>query len=403
MLLHVTFFLVFNDTRNTKSTFLALTGACDRKKDRTMSKKRARDLGLNFRGVTGQHNSLVDVPGVLVGQSEIRGKCESTGHQIYTGVTAILPRGTQSEASPVLAGQFSLNGNGEMTGSHWIRDAGQFLGPICLTNTHSVGIAHHASVKWMTRQYAQVFRSEHVWAMPVIAETYDGVLNDIVGQHVTSDHVLEALNTARDDWAAEGNTGGGSGMICYEFKGGTGTCSRKLAVAGKEFILGVLVQANHGVRDWLAICGEPIGELMQNDRLIERETGSIIVIFATDLPMRPDQLQRLARRAGLGIGRAGTPGGNNSGDIFLAFSTANPQPMPGLGSPFASIQHINDDLLDTIYLAAVDATDEAIINAMVAAEDTPTFKPVGRVCRAIDTARLVEILQAAGKIRQSAG
>jgi D-aminopeptidase len=239
--------------------------------------------------------------------------------------------------------------------------------------------------------------------MPVIAETYDGVLNDIVGQHVTSDHVLEALNTARDDWAAEGNTGGGSGMICYEFKGGTGTCSRKLAVAGKEFILGVLVQANHGVRDWLAICGEPIGELMQNDRLIERETGSIIVIFATDLPMRPDQLQRLARRAGLGIGRAGTPGGNNSGDIFLAFSTANPQPMPGLGSPFASIQHINDDLLDTIYLAAVDATDEAIINAMVAAEDTPTFKPVGRVCRAIDTARLVEILQAAGKIRQSAG
>ncbi|MCY0097041.1 P1 family peptidase [Hoeflea ulvae] len=284
-----------------------------------------------------------------------------------------------------------------MTGSHWIRDAGQFLGPICLTNTHSVGIAHHATVKWMITHYAEEFRQNHIWAMPVIAETYDGVLNDINAQYVTEGHVLEAISSAGTEPVAEGNSGGGTGMICYEFKGGTGTSSRVLHIDGSPFTIGVLVQANHGIRDWLTVLGEPVGSVMQDNRLMDRESGSIIVIVATDLPMRPDQLERLARRAAIGIGRSGTPGGNNSGDIFLAFSTANPQELPGCGAPFHTLEHVSDDHLDCVYLAAVEATDEAIINALVAAQDTPTFKPPGHICKAIDTGQLVRLLRSAGK------
>lgn len=362
-----------------------------------MTKKRARELGLRFKGATGERNSIQDVAGVLVGQTTlVQSDSPATG-PVCTGVTAILPRGYQSKPNPVFAGQFSLNGNGEMTGSHWIRDAGQFLGPVCITNTHSVGVAHHAAVKWMISHYAETFAQNHIWAMPVIAETYDGVLNDINGQHVTAGHVLDALNGASDQLLAEGNTGGGTGMICYEFKGGTGTASRIVQIDDQPFTIGILVQANHGIRDWLTILGENIGLEMQNDRLQDKESGSIIVIIATDLPMRPDQLERLARRAAIGIGRSGTPGGNNSGDIFLAFSTANPQDVPGKGPPFSTMTHVNDDYLDDVYVAAVEATDEAIINAMVAAEDMPTFKPMGKMCKAIDTDLLYDLLRRAGK------
>ncbi|WP_137113533.1 P1 family peptidase [Mesorhizobium sp. GR13] len=353
----------------------------------------ARKLGWKMPGTTGPGNAITDVAGVLVGSTTL---LEQQG-RVRTGVTAILPTGYDRRAQVVHAGIHVLNGNGEMTGAHWIRDAGYFLGPICITNTHSVGIAHHAAVKWMISQYEQVFRDEHIWAMPVIAETYDGVLNDINGQHVREEHVLAALNSANSGPVAEGNAGGGTGMICYEFKGGTGTSSRKVKLGGKDYTVGVLVQANHGRREWLTILGEPIGNQMTDDRLFERERGSIIVIIATDAPLRPDQLDRLARRGAIGISRSGTPGGNSSGDIFLAFSTANRRPLPQLDEPLQSFAHLNDEILDDIYQATVEATDEAIINAMLAAQDMTTLKPAGKVCRAIDGAAVTEILRAAGK------
>lgn len=353
----------------------------------------ARKLGWKMPGNPGPGNAITDVDGVLVGSTTLM---EPMG-RVRTGVTTILPIGHSTAARLVHAGIHVLNGNGEMTGAHWIRDAGYFLGPICITNTHNVGIAHHAAVKWMIEKYGQLFRDHHIWAMPVVAETYDGVLNDINGQHVCEEHVLAALNGADAGPVAEGNAGGGTGMICYEFKGGTGTSSRRIELGGKDYTVGVLVQANHGRREWLTILGEPVGMNMLNDRLFERERGSIIVIIATDAPLRPDQLDRLARRGAIGISRSGTPGGNSSGDIFLAFSTANARPLPQLDEPLQSLAHLNDEILDDLYNAAVEATDESILNAMLAAEDMSTLKPAGHVCKAIDSEAVSEILRAAGK------
>lgn len=359
-----------------------------------MISRGARKFGWKLRGEPGENNAITDVGGVLVGSVTLN---EPEG-VVRTGVTTILPLGYSREARIVCAGIHSLNGNGEMTGSHWIRDAGHFLGPICITNTHSVGITHHAAVKWMIRHYETEFASQHLWAMPVVAETYDGVLNDINGQHVGEEHVLLALSNAKGGTVAEGNTGGGTGMICYEFKGGTGTSSRKIELGGRTYTFGVLVQANHGRRDWLTILGEPIGTVLRNDRLFDRERGSIIVIIATDAPLRPDQLNRLARRAGIGISRTGTPGGNNSGDIFLAFSTANNRPLPQVDQALQRGEHLNDDVLDAAYEAVVDATDESILNAMLAAEDMSTLKPPGHVCKALDADAVTRILRRAGKV-----
>jgi D-aminopeptidase len=283
---------------------------------------------------------------------------------------------------------FALNGNGEMTGTHWIHDGGYFVGPICITNSHSVGIVHHAVVKWMIRNYADAWRTEHLWALPVVTETYDGVLNDINGLHITEADALSALDSAATGPVAEGNVGGGTGMICYEFKGGTGTASRRLDVDEESFTLGALVQANHGARPWLKVLGVPVGERMPEDRLFDREQGSIIVILGTDLPMAPHQLHRLAKRAAIGIGRGGTPGGNNSGDIFLAFSTANRGPVPQMAGPRRTLEIINDELFDPIYLAATEAIEEAVINALLAAQDMTTLRPPDLVCRAIDGDRL---------------
>lgn len=368
-----------------------------------MKKQRGRELGLCFPGISGSFNSITDVPGVLVGQTTLTEFSSQTSRevqiQVRTGVTAILPFGHDSEPKIAHAGMYALNGNGEMTGTHWIQDSGSFLGPVCLTNTHSVGIAHHAVTKWMINKYQDAFSRNHLWAMPVVAETYDGVLNDINGQHVDESHVLNALNSADTGPVAEGNTGGGTGMICYEFKGGTGTSSRIIEVDGKTYTIGTLVQANHGRRDWLTVLGEPVGRVMQDNLLLERETGSIIVIIATDAPLRPDQLRRVAKRGAIGISRSGSPGGNNSGDIFFAFSTANARTLPLLDAPLQSMQHLNDECLDVIYQATVDAVDESIINAMLAAEDTPTFKPQGQLCQAIDPEELVKLLRKAGKCR----
>ncbi|NQV45384.1 MAG: P1 family peptidase, partial [Rhodospirillales bacterium] len=241
---------------------------------------------------------------------------------------------------------------------------------------------------------------EHMWAMPVVAETYDGVLNDINGQHITEAHALAALKSAKSGVVPEGNVGGGTGMVCYEFKGGTGTSSRRIQIDGKSFTMAALVQANHGIRPWLTILGVPVGRFLTKDTLMRAaELGSIIVVLATDAPMMPHQLRRIAKRAAIGIGRGGSPGGNNSGDIFLAFSTANATSMPQKAETHRSLDYINDEAFDPFYLAAVEAVEESVINALVAAEDTPTVRPHGLMCKAIDHDRLVEVMRQHGRCR----
>ena len=360
-----------------------------------MTKPRGRELGLPFPGQTGPYNAITDLPGVEVGyctRIEGDGPLKQGEGPVRTGVTAILPLGRLSEPQPVWAGMYALNGNGEMTGTHWIHDGGYFVGPVCITNTHSVGMVHHAATRWMIETYADAWQSKHLWAMPVVAETYDGVLNDINGQHVSEADARSALNTAANGEVAEGNVGGGTGMICYEFKGGTGTSSRRIRIDGEDFTMGALVQANHGSRPWLTVLGHRIGEQMPENRLFEMEQGSIIVVLATDLPMAPHQLRRLAKRAAIGIGRGGTPGGNNSGDIFLAFSTANRGPIPQLSGARRTLETISDEEFDAIYIAATESIEEAVINAMLAAEDMTTLRPEGLICRAIDAETLRSIV-----------
>lgn len=359
-----------------------------------MNKPRGRDLGLPFPGQPGPHNAITDVAGVKVGYcTTIEGEpplAPGTG-PVRSGVTAILPLGYSSEPQPVWAGVYALNGNGEMTGTHWIEDGGYFVGPVCITNTHSVGIVHHAAVRWMLRTYSNAWQSEHLWAMPVVAETYDGVLNDINGQHITEADALHALEHATDGPIAEGNVGGGTGMICYEFKGGTGTSSRRIEIDNHPYTIGALVQANHGLRPWLTILGRRVGEVMTDNRLQDTERGSIIVVLATDIPMAPHQLRRLAKRAAIGIGRGGTPGGNSSGDIFIAFSTANRGPIPQMAGAKRNIEMLNDDYFDPVYLAATETIEESVVNAMLAAEAMTTLRPPDQTCSAIDSDQLRHI------------
>jgi D-aminopeptidase len=366
------------------------------------AKPRARDLGLPFDGVTGEFNAITDVAGVEVGFATLiegEGAVEVGKGPIRTGVTAILPRGKRKMPSPIWAGQFNLNGNGEMTGTHWINEAGYFISPICITNTHSVGIAHHATVGWMIDQYPGFFRDDHAWAMPVIAETYDGLTNDICGRHLKEEHVLDALNSAVSGLVAEGNVGGGTGMITYEFKGGTGTSSRRVKIGPDEYTIGVLVQSNFGTRKDLKILGVPVGQNWPENAVVseinQHETGSIIVIIGTDLPLLPIQLRRMAKRAAIGIGRTGTPGGNYSGDIFLAFSVANDLAWPGMHGeqPLSfALNFINDHYFDDIYRAIVQGVEEAVVNAMIAAESMTTVKPEGYTLKAIDHSRLRQIM-----------
>jgi len=367
------------------------------------AKLRARDLGLPFEGTPGKFNAITDVSGVDVGFTTINegeGPLTVGKGPIRTGVTAILPRGKQSKPSPVWCGQFNFNGNGEMTGTHWINDAGYFISPICITNTHSVGITHHAVVGWMIDQYKSFFQDDHAWAMPVIAETYDGLTNDICGRHIKEKHVLAALNSAQSGPVQEGNVGGGTGMITYEFKGGTGTSSRIVKIGFEEYNIGVLVQSNFGSRKDLKILGAPVGIHMQENAVFSEikmhETGSIIVIIGTDLPLLPIQLHRIAKRGAIGIGRTGTSGGNYSGDIFLAFSIANDiglQSMLVEQPANYTLNFINDHYFDNIYNAVVQAIEEAIINSMIAAESMTTVKPAGYTVAAIDHNRLKQIMK----------
>lgn len=349
-----------------------------------MTKPRARDLGLPFPGTPGPLNAITDVAGLTVGQCTLT----DPARNLRTGVTAILPR-PEREAMPVWAGLHVLNGNGEMTGTHWIEDAGYFLGPVMITSTHGVGAVHTGATRWMIDHYHDHFHgAHHAWALPVVTETYDGVLNDICAMAITPEHAIAALEARSGGPVPEGATGGGNGMIAYEFKAGTGTASRRVTLDGTTWTVGALVQANHGIRDWLDILGRPVGRLMPEGAFHSQETGSIIVILATDAPLSALGLRHLARRASMGVARGGTPGGNNSGDIFLALSTANPGPMPHVAPPRAAHEELNMTGIDPLYLGAVEAVEEAVVNAIVAGEDTPTFHPPGHVCPGIDHARL---------------
>lgn len=358
------------------------------------NKPRARDIGLTFDGITGYDNAITDVPGITVGYATVIEDAVPGAHNgLCTGVTAIIPRGASGNIEPVWAGVHSFNGNGELTGSHLIKDLGWFMGPVMLTNSHSVGIVSHATVGWMVERYADTFKTDHMWCLPVVGETYDGALNDINARGVTEAHALEALNSAAGGAVAEGNVGGGTGMIAYEFKGGTGTASRKIDVAGQGYHLGVLVQANHGTRDWLEVSGVPVGAQMRNDLVFPTDLGSIIVVIATDAPLLPHQLDRLARRGSIGIGRNGTKGGHFSGDIFLAFSTANPQKNPWHAPDLMTLEALKDTHLDLLYAAAVQATEEAVLNAMIAAETRTALKPEGKQVQAIDHDELMKVVR----------
>ncbi|MCB2120294.1 MAG: P1 family peptidase, partial [Rhodobacteraceae bacterium] len=351
-------------------------------------KPRARDLGLPFPGTPGPFNAITDVPGVRVGFTTLT----DPARKMRTGVTAILPRPDSGSPRPVWAGFAALNGNGEMTGTHWVNDAGYFLGPVLITNTHGIGACHHGATEWMIRTYDSHFRDEHAWAMPIVAETYDGTLNDINALHVKPEHAIAALDAAATGPVAEGSVGGGNGMIAYDFKGGTGTASRRVEIGGATYTVAALVQANYGRRPWFTVLGVPVGREMPEGTIRDQETGSIIVILATDAPLSDAILRGLARRAGLGIARSGSPGGNSSGDIFLAFSVADDMPAPPHAGPVITRHSLNWDELDPLYQAAVEAVDESVINAIVQGEDVACVKPEGKTCHGIDTARLMQVM-----------
>ncbi len=352
-----------------------------------MQKPRAREMGIPFAGTPGPYNAITDVEGLTVGFCTLTDPVR----KMRTGVTAIRPRQDKNWPEPVWAGHYALNGNGEMTGTHWIDDAGYFIGPVCITNTHAVGAVHHGVTRWMIDHYAAYFNAGHAWAMPVVAETYDGLLNDINALHVTPDHALAALESARGGPVAEGSSGGGNGMIAYEFKAGTGTASRRVSIGGKTYTVGVLVQANHGRRPWFTVLGRPVGALMPEGAFRDTESGSIIVVIATDAPLSGHSLRQIAKRAALGIGRGGTPGGNSSGDIFLALSTANPGPMPQTAGFLTTSVALNPEHLDPLYMGSVEAVEEAVVNAIVAGEDVAMIKPEGRICPGIDRKALAAL------------
>ena len=335
---------------------------------------RARDLGILFNGTPGKFNAITDVAGVEVGYTTLvsgEGKLDRGKGPVRTGVTAILPRAHEGMNHPVFAGYFSLNGNGEMTGIAWVDESGFLEGPIVLTNTHSVGVARDAIIAWRLA-HGGPDAEGFAWSLPVVAETWDGWLNDIDGFHVKPEHVAHAIESAHSGAIEEGSVGGGTGMICYEFKGGTGTASRVVSLAAdgdrdssekRQFTIGVLVQANCGRRQELTIRGVPVGREIPGS-VYKKENGSIIIVIATDAPLLPHQLKRLARRASLGLARTGTVSGNGSGDLFIAFSTANLHAADS-SPPLRTIVSMANDGMDPLFTATVEATEEAILNALV--------------------------------------
>jgi L-aminopeptidase/D-esterase-like protein len=343
--------------------------------DAAKPRPRARDLGVPFDGTPGPLNAITDVDGVLVGQTTLiagSGKLVVGKGPIRTGVTAVLPRGAGSIQRFSFAGWYAQNGNGEMTGTTWVEESGFLEGPVMITNTHSVGVVRDAVIAWRVA-HGPADATESWWSLPVVAETWDGWLNDINGFHVKPEHVFHALDSAHSGPVEEGAVGGGTGMVCNGFKGGIGTASRKLPDKDGGYLLGVLVQCNYGTRQNLRIAGIAVGREIESEDpyawvpsdLAER--GSIIVVVATNAPLMPHQLKRVARRVSLGLGRNGSIAGNGSGDIFIAFSTANPGASDV--DHVVDLKMVPNGSMDPLFEATVQATEEAVVNAMVAAQD----------------------------------
>jgi L-aminopeptidase/D-esterase-like protein len=336
------------------------------------TKPRARDLGVPFDGTPGPDNAITDVKGVEVGHTTLisgEGKLVVGKGPVRTGVTAIHPRGKTSNDA-VFAAWFTLNGNGEMTGTTWVDDSGFLNGPVMITNTHSVGVVRDAVIAWKVKHGTPDMEG-YWWSLPVVAETWDGYLNDINGFHVRPEDAFHALDVAHTGPVEEGNVGGGTGMVCNEFKGGIGTSSRVLDAKAGGYTVGVLVQCNYGARDQLRIAGINVGREIPEHTVFKEDVGSIIVIVATDAPLIPTQLKRIAKKVSLGLGRDGSYSGDGSGDIFLAFSTANPGAVSPKSNDTKGVHQLTmlpNDSLNPIFLATVQATEEAVVNAMIAAE-----------------------------------
>ena len=365
---------------------------------------RARDVGVPFEGTPGPLNAITDVAGVEVGYTTLirgEGKLVVGKGPVRTGVTAIIPRGHDSLNDPVYAGVFSLNGNGEMTGTHWIEESGFLEGPVVITNTHSVGVARDAVIAWRIKHGA-ADASGYWWSLPLVAETWDGWLNDTNGFHVKPDDVFHALDSAHGGAIEEGSVGGGTGMICYEFKGGSGTSSRQVEVrVGKDkpaqtFTVGVFVQANFGRRALLTIAGVPVGKEIPGT-VYGEDTGSCIAVVATDAPLLPSQLKRLARRISLGLARTGTISGNGSGDLFIAFSTANKN-VWAPDQVSHTVQTIPNDLMDPVFTGVVQATEEAVVNALV--DNKTMIGANNHRVEALSHDRLHELLQKYNRLKQ---
>ncbi len=359
-------------------------------------KPRARDIGIPFNGKPGPFNAITDVKGVEVGYSTIisgSGKNIRGKGPVRTGVTAILPRGKYN--NPVYANWYTLNGNGEMTGTTWITESGFLEGPVMITNTNSVGLVRDAVLKWFVK--VGWYKEDFWYTYPVVAETYDGFLNDIYGFHVKESNVYEALDSAASGKIKEGNVGGGTGMMCLGFKGGTGTSSRIVKIKDSTYTVGVLVQSNFGSKHNFSIAGVPVGwELRDtlNDEFkappsYQPGNGSIIVVLATDAPLLPHQLKRIAARIALGVGKVGGRGENGSGDIFISFSTANPTAFQR--DSFTKIIELPNDLINPLFEATVQAVEEAIINAMIAAETMEGIN--GNKAHALPHKRVIQILK----------
>jgi D-aminopeptidase len=358
-------------------------------------KPRARSLGIPFDGRPGRWNAITDVPGVEVGYTTL-----IEGDSVRTGVTAIHPRGPAGAGDPVAAGFFSQNGNGEMTGISWIAESGTFSLPIAITNTHAVGIAHAGIVAWTYRHHPELGDD---WSLPVAAETWDGYLNDAAGHHVTEEMVVAACEAAASGPLEEGSVGGGTGMNCYEFKGGNGTASRLVEYAGASYTVGVFLQANFGSREELTLAGVPLGKLLADDNPMAAEpaiapgAGSVIAVVATDAPLLPHQCTAMARRVTLGLARTGTTGSHFSGDLFLAFSTANPggfspyDPSTGERRPYDGLRFIPWGYLNPFFAAVVQGVEEAVANALVANEEMTGR--AGRRSPALPRDRVAEIFR----------
>lgn len=371
--------------------------------------KRARDFGIPFNGTPGKFNSITDVPGVTVGQVTIikgNGPLVNDQGPVRTGVTAILPRG--KEFAPCYASWYALNGNGDMTGTHWITESGFLETPVLITNTGNVGTVRDAAWKWMNEnKYYTPFFKDYWYAYPAVAETYDGMFNDINGQHVKKEHVYKALDSASSGRVEEGGVGGGTGMMCYGFKGGIGTSSRTIKYEQGIYTIGILVQANHGSRSQLLVSGVPVGRELKDTLLpkfegltgsigvnSQNETGSIIIVLATDAPLLPDQLKRLAQRIPLGLTRTGAIGGNGSGDIFLAFSTANKN---AFSNKEEKVITMPNEQMNALFTATIEATEEAIINALFAGKTMTGIN--GNTMYGLPALKVVDVMKKYNRIK----